>query len=189
MLTTKSYREDRFLKKLRSILIIFMILTAVVLPVRAAAQPDYIRLHIAASSDSLIDQAVKLGVRNAVRRYTDRLLAGCASADEAWDMLQAHQADLLAAAEEACERLGFSAGVMLELGVFPFPDRVYADELVPSGDYRAVKITLGEGEGRNWWCVVYPSLCLPEDADTDRPLEFYSSVCRWAIRLWEAIRR
>lgn len=71
----------------------------------------------------------------------------------------------------------------------PFPDRVYARELVPAGDYRAIRITIGKGEGRNWWCMVYPSMCLPEDADVDAPVEFYSSVCRWFMRLKEAIFR
>ena len=77
--------------------------------------------------------------------------------------------------------------VSLDLGVFPFPDRTYGEELVPAGYYRALRITLGEGNGRNWWCVVYPSLCLPETADIDGTVEFYSSIFRWAIRMWEAI--
>ena len=177
------------MNRYRRIISLIILPLLLVLPLRAAAQPDYLRLHIVAASDSLIDQSVKLGVRDAIREYTAALLAGCSSTDEAWQALEAHRDDLLSAAQKSASLYGHEGSVTLETGVFPFPDRTYAGELVPAGDYRAVRIVLGEGEGRNWWCVVYPSLCLPEEADADKPLEFYSSICRWALRLWEVIRK
>ena len=177
------------MKRTRRFLILLMMLAVLAVPFEANAQPDYIRLHIVADSDSLHDQAVKLCVRDDIRAYTADLLEGCEDSDAAWQILWAHQAELLETAQESARRYGFEGDVSLELGVFPFPDRTYAEELVPAGDYRAVRITLGEGEGRNWWCVVYPSLCLPEQADTDRTVEFYSSIYRWTIRLWEAMTK
>ena len=177
------------MKPLRHFLLIAAVIATLLTPLRASAQSDYIRLHIVAQSDSLHDQAVKLCVRDDIRACTSELLNGCSSPSEAWMLLQAHQNQLLQTAQESAQRYGFDGNVSLELGVFPFPDRTYGEELVPAGDYRAIRITLGEGKGRNWWCVVYPSLCLPETADTDRPVEFYSSIYRWAILVWEAIRK
>ncbi len=177
------------MKRFRHFLILFLLFSALVFPNHAAAQPDYLRLHIIANSDRLIDQSVKLGVRDGIREYTEGILSGCESSDEAWQRLHDHQNELLVTAGDAAALYGYEGDISLELGLFSFPDRVYGDELVPAGDYRAIRIVLGEGEGRNWWCVVYPSLCLPEEADTDQPLEFYSSICRWFLRMWEVIAR
>lgn len=175
------------MSKLLRFLFLLILLAAVALPAGASAQPDYIRLHIVANSDSLNDQSVKLCIRDDIRALASSLLADCSDSDEAWQILLNHQNELLAAAQENARRYGFGGDVSLEMGVFPFPDRTYGGELVPAGDYRALRITLGRGEGRNWWCVVYPSLCLPEEADIDKPVEFYSSICRWAVKIWEAI--
>ena len=177
------------MKPLRHFLLLTAVIAVLMFPLRASAQSDYIRLHILAQSDSLHDQAIKLCVRDDIRAYSSSLLSGCSSPDEAWQLLCAHQNQLLQTARKSAERCGFDGPVFMELGVFPFPDRTYGEELVPAGDYRAVRITLGEGKGRNWWCVVYPSLCLPETADIDKPVEFYSSIYRWVIRVWEAIRK
>lgn len=177
------------MKPLRRTILLLCMLAALILPARASAQSDLIRLHILADSNSMEDQIIKLCVRDDVREYTSALLKDCANPDAAWQLLQAHQNELLGAAETAARRYGFGGSVRTELGVSDFPDRTYGGELIPAGEYRAVRITLGSGEGRNWWCVVYPSLCLPETADTDKPVEFYSSIWRWAVRMWEAITR
>ncbi len=174
--------------KIRRFFLIILALAAILSPVGAAAQPDCIRLHIVADSDSMIDQAIKLGVRDAVRECTSLWLAGCDDSKEAWRILSDRQSELTEAAARCAALYGFDGPVCAELDVFPFPDRQYGGELYPAGEYRAVRITLGEGKGRNWWCVVYPSLCLPEEADTDAPVEFYSSILRWILRTWEAIR-
>ncbi len=190
MIMSKSYREDSPVKKLFSLFILTMLCLHAAFSVQtahAAQQSDYIRLHIIARSDNLHDQAVKLLIRDGIREYAAELLKETSDADEAWQLLGQHEAELLHTAQLTAEQYGFEDEVRIELGVFDFPDRVYGEELVPAGEYRAVRIILGEGEGRNWWCVVYPSLCLPEDADIDKPVEFYSSICRWAKRLWEGI--
>ena len=175
------------MKKSRLFSPLLMILVILALPSSARAQEDYIRLHIIADSDSFSDQALKLAVRDGIREYTSKLLADCTGSDEAWRMLNEHREELICIAREITVRCGRESTVLLDMGIFPFPDRIYGDELVPAGNYRALRFVLGEGEGRNWWCVVYPSLCLPEDADTDKPIEFYSSIWRWALRMWEVI--
>ncbi len=178
------------MKKLFSLFCLFFICLYAAFPVQtvqAAEQIEYIRLHIIARSDSLEDQSVKLLVRDEIRQYTTVLLKEVQNADEAWEILQNHEADLLSIAQRTAAKYGYEGDVQIALGVFEFPDRTYGNETVPAGDYRAIRIILGEGAGRNWWCVVYPSLCLPKDADIDKPVEFYSSIRRWAMRLWEVI--
>ncbi len=177
------------MKHVRGLLILTALLAVLTLyAAPAAAQPDYIRLHIVAASDSAWDQSVKLCVRDAIRIHTRQLLADCADADAAWQLLEAHREELLAVARDCAMDCGYDGPVALETGVYPFPDRTYGDELVPAGDYRAIRILLGEGAGHNWWCVVYPSLCLPEDADVSEPVQFYSEIHGFLMRLWEVIR-
>lgn len=171
---------------LRRAFIYITLFTLLIIPDSASAQSEYIRLHILADTDSVSDQVLKLCVRDDIREYARQLLSNCADSESAWRTLSASQDQLLNTVQESAARYGFRGETALEMGVYHFPDRIYGDELVPAGDYRALRITLGSGQGRNWWCVVYPSLCLPEDADTDRPVEFYSSVWRWLIRIKEA---
>ena len=178
------------MKKTRLFPPLLMLLAILAMPACADAQEgtkEYIRLHIIANSDSLTDQCIKLCVRDGIREYTSKLLASCADADEAWLVLSAHREEMLCIAREILAQCGRESTVELKMGVFPFPERSYGEEVVPEGDYRALRFEIGEAEGKNWWCVVYPSLCLSEDADTDRPIEFYSSVWRWALRMWEVI--
>ena len=67
--------------------------------------------------------------------------------------------------EARARELGCNAEVRAEVGVFDFPDRVYGALFVPAGEYRALRVTIGAGEGPNWWCVLYPSLCVLNEAD------------------------
>ena len=145
---------------------------------------DYIRLHILANSDSAWDQAAKLTVRDAVREEAARLAADCATSDEAWETLQNSTDILLSAAQDALADAGINAGVTVETGIFDFPPRLYGHTLVPAGSYRAVRLRLGSGQGKNWWCVLYPSLCLPQDADSETPVVFYSAIGRWLKKLF-----
>lgn len=175
------------MKALRHACLSLITLAMMIMPNNAAAQPDYIRLHIVAASDGVPDQVLKLCVRDDIRLCAQTLLNDCPCSDAAWRILEENQELLLQTAMESAARFGFDGDVSLETGVFTFPDRTYGDELVPEGNYRAIRVVLGEGNGRNWWCVVYPSLCLPSDADVDAPIEFYSSIWRWLIRVKEAI--
>ena len=142
---------------------------------KACAAPDYVRLHVIAQSDSAQDQALKLWVRDGVRAVSAALLKDCDSADEAWETLTEHSALLEGTARLFARLGGFSGEVKALLGEYDFPDRLYGDELVPAGRYRAVRIVLGEGAGRNWWCVLYPSLCV----DVQTPPVLYSAIGRW----------
>lgn len=144
-----------------------------------APTPDYIRLHVIANSDGDYDQSVKLQVRDAVRETAANLLAGCEDAGRAYEILGQSLPQIERAAAERATEIGYDGEVRAVIGEFEFPDRVYGEELVPAGVYRAVRVILGEGAGKNWWCVVYPSMCLPEDLPAGTEVHFYSSVGNW----------
>lgn len=115
------------------------------------------RLHVIASDDSAAAQALKLKVRDAVLSCARGLLRDARDPEAAWRIV-CENVDALQAAARAV-----AADAACETGVFPFPDRQYGGTLVPAGNYRALRVVIGAGQGRNWWCVLYPSLCYPED--------------------------
>ena len=142
-----------------------------------AAEADYVRLHVVAADDTVSAQALKLKVRDAVLTSARGVLKNADSADAAWRAINENISTLETAALECARKAGYSGPVRCETGVFPFPARVYGSAFVPAGEYRALRVVLGAGEGRNWWCVLYPSLCDPE-AMEGRPV-FYSAIWEW----------
>lgn len=130
----------------------------------SAAPADHVvRLHVIADSDLPEDQAIKLQVRDAVLTAAHTLLARCADADEAWRVLNDSLPGFLEAASRRLEELGCADDVSVQAGVFAFPDRDYGGVTLPAGDYRALRVIIGSGQGRNWWCVLFPDLCLPAE--------------------------
>ena len=124
---------------------------------------QYIRLHVVAADDGAAAQALKLQVRDAVLAAVRPLVADCGDADEAWRRIDQSVDALEAAAAGRARALGYDGPVTAGTGVFDFPDRHYGGVFVPAGEYRALRVVIGAGEGHNWWCVLYPSLCVPED--------------------------
>lgn len=120
-----------------------------------------IRLHVVANSDSDADQALKLQVRDAVLDETNTLLSGRESAQEAASILQENLVDLGYKASETVFQEGYSYQVQVSLEDTWFPTRQYEGGSLPAGTYQALRVVIGEGEGKNWWCVVFPALCLP----------------------------
>lgn len=119
---------------------------------------DTLRLHIRAGSDSVADQSAKLHVRDAVLAYLD---AACPaqSKPEALTWAAQHLFELQLTARHALAKLGIRTPVRVQLVNMYFPTRRYGSGTLPAGRYDAVRIELGTGAGRNWWCVLYPSLC------------------------------
>ena len=133
---------------------------------------DTLRLHIRAESDSIADQSAKLHVRDAVLVYMD---AHCSagSKPEALQWAAQHLFELQLTARHALAALGIRAPVRVQLVSMYFDARRYENGILPAGRYDAVRIEIGSGSGRNWWCVPYPGLCraacggyaLPEEND------------------------
>ncbi len=126
---------------------------------QAVREGDILRLHVVANSDSREDQALKLEVRDAVLETARALLANATNATQAEQSIAANLGKIETAAREKARSKGYDGAVKTTLGTYGFPDRVYGEALVPAGDYRAVRVTLGSGQGANWWCVLYPDIC------------------------------
>ena len=135
------------------------------------------RLHIIANSNSAEDQAVKLKVRDAVLEYEAENL-DAVSAAKTREELMTHGAELLEIIEGVLRSNGFDYGAQMLVGTFPFPDREYNGVLYPAGDYDAFRVILGDGAGENWWCVMFPPLCILKSdngkIDIDETIEFES---------------
>ena len=116
-----------------------------------------IRLHVLAASDDAEEQALKLRVRDAVLEEMDDRLRGASSVYDAEEIILASLDDIARAAFAASE----GRTVRVSFGDERYPTRVYEGFTLPAGRYRSLRISLGEGQGRNWWCIVYPQACLP----------------------------
>lgn len=126
---------------------------------------DILRLHVVAHSDSQEDQAVKLEVRDAVLATLEEGLADLQDVDQAVEYVQDMIPKLTQVANEVLARAGFDETVSVSIGKEEFPLREYDTFSLPSGVYNALRIVIGEGEGQNWWCVVFPQLCNPATSE------------------------
>ena len=131
----------------------------------AALADRVLRLHVVANSDSEGDQARKLLVRDAVLSRASQLLDGVQDRRGAEEALAPHLDELAQAGAEALARTGSRDQVSVALADQWFPTKEYDGFSLPAGQYRALKVTIGAGEGRNWWCVVFPPLCTAASAD------------------------
>ena len=136
-----------------------------------------IRLHVIAASDTEEDQTVKLAVRDAVLSRVEPLLSGAADAAEAERRLR----DSLGELETLSETVS-GQSARAELGREAYPTREYETFSLPAGVYTSLRITLGEGTGRNWWCVVYPMLC---SSGTETAREAAALLGEDARLLWD----
>ena len=121
-----------------------------------------IRLHVVANSDSQYDQMVKLRVRDAVLEETQQWLSG---ADDPVSALAEHLGEIEASAEQTLLACGSGDAVSVRLQNELFSRRDYETFSLPSGVYRTLRVTIGSGAGHNWWCVVFPALCMSASAD------------------------
>lgn len=128
---------------------------------------EVLRLHIPANSDGAEDQAVKLGLRDMLLEKYGGELSACGDLGDA----EARAAELLPeierTANEYLKANGFDYGARAELTEMWFTTREYDRLILPAGNYKALRVTLGSGEGHNWWCVIFPQLCLPAASQCD----------------------
>lgn len=128
-----------------------------------------IRLHVLANSDSEEDQALKLEVRDRVLETTSALLTGETEPQAAAVLLDQHLDDIAQTAAQEISAQGHDDRVEVRLEQTWFPTRQYQGISLPAGNYLALRVLIGAAEGHNWWCVVFPNLCLP--AVSERALE------------------
>ena len=121
---------------------------------------EIIRLHVIAAGDDAENQRIKLCVRDKVLAAFQDSLSDKTCLEDMMDYLTDNLWALEEAAKKAAKEEGFTGPVSAQIGVFAFPDRWYGKVFVPAGEYKALRIVLGGGDGKNWWCVLFPSLCL-----------------------------
>lgn len=132
---------------------------------RETLNEELIRLHVVANSDSDADQTIKLQVRDAVTASLQSDLAKVADVDEAKAYLQENLPKIQAVANEALKAAGCDQEAVVTLCHEAFDTRYYDTFTLPAGVYESLRIIIGEGAGHNWWCVVFPSLCIPATSE------------------------
>ena len=124
---------------------------------------EYLRIHIRADSNEKDAQAVKYAVKDAVVSYLAPYIAECDTKKKAEEMLSKRLGGVEEVANRVLSANGFTYKSSASVKTERFPTRFYQNLCLESGDYRALIINLGSGEGDNWWCVVYPPLCFSGD--------------------------
>ena len=134
---------------------------------QAALSDQVIRLHVLANSDSEADQALKLKVRDRVLGAASDYFVPGATLEETREVLTEHLADIAAAGADQVAEEGYQYPVTVSLeDNYWFPTKQYTDFALPAGEYTALRVVIGEGAGQNWWCVVFPPLCLGSVSET-----------------------
>lgn len=130
-------------------------------PVHGEAEiyDSVVRLHVLANSDSDEDQALKLDVRDAILEVASPLLETCSDRAQAEDVLREHLDDIAMAAQETVRNAGHSEVVSVDFDEEPYPERSYDSFCFPAGTYLSLRVMIGEAEGHNWWCCLFPPLC------------------------------
>lgn len=123
-------------------------------------QDELIRLHVVGQSNSEKDQSIKLSVRDAVLSTLTEALNDLPDMEQAKQYIASHLPQIEEAANNALRQLGVDSKAVVSFLKEEFPTRAYDTFSLPSGIYQSLRITIGEGEGRNWWCVVFPTLCM-----------------------------
>jgi stage II sporulation protein R len=148
--------------------IIFALITIIILLgatfylQKGTAKTEYLRLHIRANSNSEVDQAIKYDIKSAVVEYLAPLVSEITTKSQAESVINSHLGELASVCDKVLSAKGFSYKSRVEYKREYFPTRVYDETELSAGVYDALIISLGDGTGDNWWCVVYPPLCFTD---------------------------
>ena len=154
---------------------------------------NLLRLHIIASGDSKEEQELKLKVRDAVLEEGAAVFSQNDTLGSAREKIEKNLALLRKTAENTVKQQGYTYPVKAELTKCYFPTRVYENITLPAGTYNALRVIIGEGAGQNWWCVMFPPMCLPAASEGEAELEnildkksidIIKNSRRYEVRLW-----
>ncbi|MCI9062605.1 MAG: stage II sporulation protein R [Romboutsia sp.] len=146
----------------------------------STASEDYkdklIRFHVIANSDSDEDQNLKLKVRDAIIDYLQPKLLESESIEESESIIKKEYSELEKISKNIILENGYNYDIQVGIDYSEFPTKQYSNVILPAGEYKALRIIIGEGKGKNWWCVMFPPLCFVDeqkgiiDKDTDDKL-------------------
>lgn len=156
------------IKKITGIIIILIITLTTGITMAEQNTPladGVLRLHVIANSDDPNDQALKLQVKDEVVKMMRKEFANVKDVDEARHLAIQRAPKIKAAAERVIAEQGYAYPVNVYVGECDFPTKVYGNLVLPQGRYQAVRVVIGEGQGKNWWCVLFPPLCMVSTSD------------------------
>ncbi|GGE28539.1 hypothetical protein GCM10011391_03890 [Pullulanibacillus camelliae] len=151
-------------------LIILMQIQSHLSSAKGSADPipeDAIRLRILANSNSAADQAVKHQIRDAVNADVRGWVQDLKSSQQAKKVIKAHLGEVRQTVAQKLNKMGLDETFTVKLGPADFPTKMYGGYVYPAGKYEALVITLGKGDGANWWCVLFPPLCFLDFSNGD----------------------
>lgn len=152
-----------------------------------------LRLHVIAASDSVTDQSIKYAVRDELLHDGESLFHGSETAVQAEEKISDSLGLLQKSAENTLRKLGCDYPVNVVLGRAYFPTRQYESITLPAGYYNAVRVIIGEGKGKNWWCVMFPPMCLPaaikdspslDELLSEKEEQIVSGGKKYEIKFW-----
>ena len=124
-----------------------------------------LRMHVLANSNSIDDQRLKIAVKNNILKSTKELFTDCNNLEESIEIAQSNTELIKASAQDVIKKYNKNYDVKVYVDNEFFDVREYKDFTLPSGNYNTVKIVIGEGKGKNWWCVMYPAVCISACSD------------------------
>ena len=162
---------------------------------------DVLRLHVIANSDSSVDQNLKLRLRDYILEEGEDIFDGSVNVENAVKKIEPKLAELENSAETFVKNAGFDYDVKITLSNEYFTTRTYESVTLPAGKYLALRVVIGSGEGHNWWCVMYPPMCVPaadkkdeiENVFTDKEIKLVESKPKYeprfkVVEIYEQIR-
>ena len=153
----------KLLKSVWIAVILFALLcSGILLKDKAALRDDLIRLHVVANSDSQNDQRIKLMVKDAVVDYLNGAMEGIQDAQQAKEFISSDLPEIESVANAALKKAGSPHTATAKIALEEYDTRTYDTFTLPAGVYNSLRIQIGEASGQNWWCVVFPSLCIPK---------------------------
>lgn len=166
------------------ILISIVAVAALFLPSKSN-NVDCLRLHIRANSNELVDQDVKYEIKNVLVEYLAPKFSNISSKEEAVKVVENNKASI----ENICDNMLKSKGLNYVSNVKVnneyFPTRTYSNVTLESGYYDAVIVELGQAEGDNWWCVMYPPLCFVNKNENNMQIKYKSKILEWFESLFK----
>lgn len=162
---------------------------------------DVLRLHVIANSDSSVDQNLKLRLRDYILEEGEDIFDGSVNVENAVKKIEPKLAELEKSAETFVKNAGFDYDVKITLSNEYFTTRTYESVTLPAGKYLALRVVIGSGEGHNWWCVMFPPMCVPaadkkdeiENVFTDKEIKLVESKPKYeprfkVVEIYEQIR-
>ena len=156
-----------------TVLVLICFLALAVMPIHGeeGVYENVIRLHVIANSDSEEDQSLKLAVRDAILDLCVPRLSDCKSRDEAQSLVEELKDEIQTVAEETLRTLGCEDSVTVLIGEESYPEKQYESLCFPSGTYLSLRVCIGEAAGQNWWCVLFPPICMSAATATKEEAE------------------